>query len=145
MVGTPGRDREPAPLVGRRQALESVAAAVGAAVAGAGQCLVVSGEAGMGMSRLLAEAAREAAERGVAVAAGGPPNSTGSPLVTLVTALGGGTVPVLDESDREELAARSAVPYRQTALLRERIAAYARSRPLLIVLDDVQWPTRSRP
>ncbi|MEU2234217.1 AAA family ATPase [Streptomyces vietnamensis] len=140
MVGTPGRDREPAPLVGRRHALQIVSAAVDATVAGAGRCLVVSGEAGIGTSRLLAEAAREAAARGVAVAEGRATELDRlSPLVTLVTALGSGTVPVLDEPDRAELAARSAVPYRQTALLSERIAAYARSRPLLIALDDVQW------
>ncbi|MGW4699908.1 ATP-binding protein, partial [Streptomyces sp. NPDC004285] len=140
MFGTVGRDREPAPPVGRRHELGALSAAVAAAAAGAAQCLVVTGEAGMGKSRLLAETAREAGARGLAVAGGRAAELDRlSPLVTLVTALSGSTPPVLDEAGRSELAARSAVPYRQTALLTERIAAYTRSRPLLVVLDDVQW------
>ncbi|MFE7595798.1 AAA family ATPase [Streptomyces sp. NPDC057494] len=140
MVGTLGRDREPAPLVGRQQVLGALSAAVAAVTAGAAQCLVVTGEAGIGKSRVLAEAAREATARGMAVAeARATELDRLSPLVTLVTALGNSTPPVLDEPGLAELAARSAVPYRQTALLTETIAAYNRSRPLLIVLDDVQW------
>ncbi|MBB4980888.1 DNA-binding CsgD family transcriptional regulator [Streptomyces sp. SFB5A] len=140
MFGTLGPGPGPAPLVGRQDALKVLSAAVCAATAGAAQCLVVTGEAGIGKSRLLAETARGAAAQGMAVAEGRATELDRlSPLVTLVTALGNGTPPVLDEPDRVELAARSAVPYRQTSLLTERIAAYTRSRPLLIVLDDVQW------
>ncbi|MFF0476542.1 hypothetical protein [Streptomyces sp. NPDC004284] len=39
--------------------------------------------------------------------------------MTLVTALSNGALPVLDDPDRVELTARSAAPYRRTALLSE--------------------------
>ncbi|MFI8934004.1 helix-turn-helix transcriptional regulator [Streptomyces sp. NPDC053474] len=136
MLGT----RASVPLVGRQRALEELSAAVAAAAAGAARCVVVEGEAGIGKSRLLAEVVHGASERGMAVAEGRATELDRlSPLATLVNALSHGSRPVLDEADRAELAARAAVPYRQTALLAERIAEHARARPLLIVLDDVQW------
>lgn len=140
MLGMGGGERGPAPLVGRRHALDVLAEAVGAATAGRAQCVVVVGEAGIGKSRLLAEAGREAALAGMAVVEGRATELDRlSPLVTLVNALGQGPRPVLDEADGAELAARAAVPYRQAALLAERVTAYARSRPLLVALDDMQW------
>ncbi|MFD3531923.1 AAA family ATPase [Streptomyces sp. NPDC058664] len=140
MLGRFADGREPAPLVGRQEVLDELSAAVDAAVAGAGRCVVVEGEAGIGKSRLLSEVAHRAAAQGMTVTAGRATELDRlSPLVTLVNALSHGTRPVLDEADRAELAARAAVPYRQTALLGERIATHTRTGPLLILLDDVQW------
>ncbi|MFC9399103.1 ATP-binding protein [Streptomyces sp. NPDC057027] len=101
--------------------------------------IAVTGEAGRGTSLLLAETAHEAAAQGVTVTEG---RATGldrlSPLVTLVprsaTALCRCSTSPAGPSSR-----RGRPSVRQTALLSKRIAAYTRSRPLLNVLDDVQW------
>ncbi|MCI0399077.1 MAG: AAA family ATPase, partial [Chloroflexi bacterium] len=53
-------------LVGRSQETELLAAALALAAQGQGQCLLVSGEAGVGKSRLLAECCRRAAGLGFA-------------------------------------------------------------------------------
>lgn len=52
-------------LIGRAPELEALASALEGAIAGAGRAVLVAGEAGIGKSRLLAEAAAEAARRGV--------------------------------------------------------------------------------
>lgn len=52
------------PLVGRERALATLLGYLGQAVAGAGQVVLVGGEAGIGKSRLAIEVAREADRRG---------------------------------------------------------------------------------
>lgn len=54
-------------LVGRERALELLVEAHGRALHGAGEALLIGGEAGVGKTRLVAEAAREAHRRGAAV------------------------------------------------------------------------------
>jgi predicted ATPase/class 3 adenylate cyclase len=59
-----------APLIGRRKELEQITAALERAAMGAGQIIGVVGEAGLGKSRLLAEAVRTAQSAGWAVYGG---------------------------------------------------------------------------
>jgi tetratricopeptide (TPR) repeat protein len=52
-------------LVGRTQEIEQLENALAAVQVGAGRCILISGEAGIGKSRLLAEIRRKAAEKGI--------------------------------------------------------------------------------
>src|ERR1700722_18666972 len=54
-------------LIGRDAALEAVDAALTAAMSGHGGCVVITGEPGIGKSRLALETARRAARRGIRV------------------------------------------------------------------------------
>jgi class 3 adenylate cyclase/tetratricopeptide (TPR) repeat protein len=58
------------PIVGRWAELERIGGRLDDALAGNGQVVGIAAEAGMGKSRLVAEFARAAAERGIAVATG---------------------------------------------------------------------------
>jgi len=66
------------PLVGRAPEVAAVRAAVEAVSSGSGGLLLVTGEAGVGKSRLLTEAARVARDRGVWRRAAGPGRRTDS-------------------------------------------------------------------
>ncbi len=59
-----------APLIGRRHELDELRGALDAALAGAGRAVLLGGEPGIGKTRLAAETAAIAAERGVPVAWG---------------------------------------------------------------------------
>lgn len=65
--------------VGRVPQLKAIDAALGGALAHGGRIVLVSGDAGIGKSRLLAEAERLARERGVPVAWGRSPEADGAP------------------------------------------------------------------
>jgi class 3 adenylate cyclase/tetratricopeptide (TPR) repeat protein len=58
------------PLIGRHQELAAIAGSLAEAAAGRGRALGVVADAGIGKSRLLAEAARQAVEAGASVLAG---------------------------------------------------------------------------
>ena len=64
------RTRYELPIVGRREELASLEAALAEAVQGSGRMVGVSAEAGVGKSRLVAEFVREARRRGLEVAYG---------------------------------------------------------------------------
>ncbi len=65
-----GRASHELPMVGRRAELAIFAAKLDQALAGHGQVIGVAGEAGMGKSRLVAEFARAAGQRGITIAVG---------------------------------------------------------------------------
>ena len=65
-----GRADYELPLVGREAELDVLGAKLDEALAGRGQIVGISAEAGMGKSRLVAEFARKASERGAVVAVG---------------------------------------------------------------------------
>ncbi len=94
------------PFVGRERELATLTAALDGAVAGAGALLEISGEAGMGKSRLVSELLHQARLRGARVLVGRCLEGDGSPaflpfLDSLDAALG-------DESDLERLAGADA-------------------------------------
>ena len=65
--------------VGRRRELTSIEAALDGALSGRGRIVLVSGDPGIGKSRLLAEAERMARERDVPVVWGRSPEAEGAP------------------------------------------------------------------
>jgi DNA-binding CsgD family transcriptional regulator len=75
-------------LVGRRAEIQALEAALAGALAGAGGCVVITGEAGIGKSRLIRELSQLAAARRVPVAAGrAVPASASAPYRPVTEAL----------------------------------------------------------
>jgi len=128
------------PLRGRETELASLGELADSLRAGACGVVVVEGAAGIGKSRLLAEGRSRAAAGGLLVAAGGADElDQVTPWAPLLGAFGSSEPPVLASGELGSLRSlsdqRLAVIERMQAAL-ERAAA---SRPVLIVLDDLQW------
>jgi predicted ATPase/DNA-binding CsgD family transcriptional regulator len=130
----------PNSLHGRETVVCHLSESITAVEAGQGCVSLVEGAAGLGKSRLLLEAATRARRLGIAVASARA-NELGrlSPLAPLLAALRSSVPPILEDT---ELANAQMLAYGRlelieqlTALLKER----ARSQPILIVLDDLQW------
>jgi DNA-binding SARP family transcriptional activator len=147
----------PAPFVGRRAELAVLAAAWEQAAGGARHVVVVTGEAGIGKSRLTTEAARRIAQAGGLVLFGRCDQEAIVPYQPLVEALDGlvaatpaDELPPLGDDALAELATvlpsldaprRPDRPDRARLFgaVTDLVAAAARARPLLLVLDDLQW------
>jgi DNA-binding SARP family transcriptional activator len=147
----------PAPFVGREAELATLAAAWEQAAGGARHVVVVTGEAGIGKSRLTTEAARRVADAGGQVLFGRCDQEAIVPYQPVVEALDGfvaatppDELPFLGDEATAELAAvlpSLAGPRRPGGPDRSRlfgavtdlVAAVAKERPLLLVLDDLQW------
>ena len=128
------------PLRGRETELARLGELTDSLRAGAGGVVVVEGAAGIGKSRLLAEARSRATAGGLLVAAGGADElDQVTPWAPLLGALGSSEPPVLASGELGSLRSlsdqRLAVIERMQAAL-ERAAS---SRPVLIILDDLQW------
>src|SRR4051794_37167774 len=99
-------------LRGRGPEQAAIAAALDGALAGRGAVLVVEGPPGYGKTRLLAEAAERAGERGFAVAAAAGTRGTRmSPMATLVAALFAEHEPLLDRAALDDLDQRPEARY----------------------------------
>jgi DNA-binding SARP family transcriptional activator len=155
------RDRGPSPpppFVGRESELGVLAAAWDRAAAGARHVVVVTGEAGIGKTRLTTEAARQVSADGGLVLFGRCDQEAIVPYQPVVEALDGyfaatppDELPTLDDAARAELAAvlpstggprRVGEPGGRAALfdaVTALVASAARERPVLLVLDDLQW------
>jgi tetratricopeptide (TPR) repeat protein len=131
---TPGR-----PFVGRSTELEELRAGLDDTAGGRGSLFLLSGEPGIGKTRLMQELAREAGERGWRVAAGRCWEEGGAPAywpwIQAVRSLGG---------DFERLAAatgESADPETARFRLFDAVAQFlvesAKARPLIVLLDDL--------
>jgi len=157
--------RLPSPLVGRAGELQELAAAVSEADAGEGHTVFIVGESGVGKTRLATTVADRAAERGFTVAIGRAyPVETGIPyavfsdamvplirtiepsVLTLLTR--GGTpdlvqlFPALDTTARASTTPRGDPAELKARLLwnfAQFLARYSAKRPLLIVLENLQW------
>jgi DNA-binding CsgD family transcriptional regulator/tetratricopeptide (TPR) repeat protein len=128
------------PLVGRADA-EAVLRSVLVAVAGGnGDCVVIEGPAGIGKSRMLAEAAVQAAGLGLTVAEGRASELDRiAPFSTLLTALRGCEPPVLGSADLAELRDHADSRFWLIDQLGGILETYSHRRPLVVSLDDVQW------
>jgi DNA-binding SARP family transcriptional activator len=148
----------PAPFVGRDDELAVLGAAWDRAASGARHVVVVTGEAGIGKTRLATEAARRVSAQGGLVLFGRCDEEAIVPYQPIVEALDGyvaatpgDELPAMDEPARAELAAvlpsldrpRAGVGPDGRARLFDAVttlvASAAADRPVLLVLDDLQW------
>jgi tetratricopeptide (TPR) repeat protein len=147
-------DADPAGLpggggpVGRDDVLAQLRFAAEEAVTGRGELILLTGEAGIGKTTMLSEAARYAETRGIRVAWGfcGPDDSAPAywPWAQVARELcpeaweqaqSGLGHDVLPEPDAQAVAAR----FRLFDLVTAALLAESRIQPDLILLDDLQW------
>jgi DNA-binding CsgD family transcriptional regulator len=126
-----------APLRGRGAELTEVSALLATITDGAGRIVVMSGAAGVGKTRLLAEAGRMADERGFLVTAGAADElDRVTPWGPLLQALGPA---ILEDAELSSLRALLDQRLAAIELLGDAIERASADRPLLIMVDDLQW------
>ncbi|HEY6312971.1 MAG TPA: AAA family ATPase [Streptosporangiaceae bacterium] len=128
------------PLRGRDSECAELGRLVAAAADGVGGIAIVEGAAGIGKSRLLAEAAQVAVGLGVQVAAGASDElDQVTPWAPLLRALSSTSPMLVSEAD---LAPLHALADRRLAVIeciRTALERASHRRPLLITIDDLQW------
>ena len=128
------------PLRGREAELARLNELARAARDGAGGVVVVAGAAGIGKSRLLAEAGQRAAAAGLLVAAGGADElDRVTSWGMLLRALAASDPPIMTAADLESLRGLADQRLAVVERMRAAVEQAAATRPLLIVLDDLQW------
>lgn len=156
-------DRDRIPLVGRSRELNVLKRAWRQAAAGRGSAFFVSGEAGIGKTRLIRELHSMVVEQGGRVLVGRTSSPEAGALEAVVEALRGGLVtlargdvddawiaalvPILPEIAallRDQTAVALALePDAERLRLREAFArtiqALARRKPLVVILEDLHW------
>lgn len=150
----PAREMVQSPvLVGRDSQLAVLERRLAAAAAGSGQLLFVSGEAGIGKTRLLGSAARRAQGGGFAVvraaAFPGDAQSFAGLLLDLASSLTAAREPVLSELGRVLALRGRALPaaagdahHRRRLLvqdLADPIVSAEVGQPVLMILEDLHW------
>jgi predicted ATPase/DNA-binding CsgD family transcriptional regulator len=129
-----------ATFLGRGQQVGRIDAQLGALASGRGSVVLVSGGFGMGKTALLAQATRMASARGIRVFHGaGDPATQAVPLAPLLEAL---MVPEDAPVDRDRIRDLTLSADHRLWLMREleeSLQRSARSAPMLIVIDDLQW------
>ncbi|MCP2170339.1 BTAD domain-containing putative transcriptional regulator [Goodfellowiella coeruleoviolacea] len=148
-------------LAGRADVLSTVDEALVGAGGGRGGLLLVTGEPGIGKTRVAEAAAGRAAELGLAVAVGRCPDESGAPalwpwLSVLRAVVRQGSVPLRRLADQIGLSALLDLGQQQAGdpdagptapeppahtprAMVELLAHAARERPLLVALDDLHW------
>ena len=133
MAATP----PPLPLVSRDVELAHLHAMLTATAAGTGGCTVVTGPPGIGKTRLVDAAVREAATLGIATAAGKAKELDRiAPLATLMGTLRR-TAP--DTLDLDPLRGHEGDRFWYIDRIGELLEVYVAKQPLLIAIDDAQW------
>ncbi|MGB4779695.1 BTAD domain-containing putative transcriptional regulator, partial [Microbacterium sp.] len=140
-------DRPPSPI-GRDAERAAIDFAIRSAAAGAGRLVILRGEAGIGKS-VLAEYAVAAAERQhLRTSAAGAMEGSGTPalwvwenlLATLAGRIDGGEIvqSLLARLPAEQSASDER-SFRLAQAIAHTVIAHAERRPVLLVLDDLQW------
>ena len=153
-------DRHATPLIGRAEQLEQLGGAADAACRGVGSCVFVAGEAGIGKTRLVAEAALAAHARASVLQARAYESEQSLPFSLWVDALrSAGASSCLDTARRldpiwrrelarlvPELASRKEETYAGSSDERRRFEAVlyfllrlADQAPVVVVLEDLHW------
>ncbi|GAA1792249.1 BTAD domain-containing putative transcriptional regulator [Nocardioides hankookensis] len=132
----------PWPMVGRDDDLAALVALVERARAGAPSYAVLTGEPGIGKSRLAAELVAEARRRGVRALVGRCSQDDGAPpLWPWRAVLEGIGMSVLAEDGGEP--ADDGAQFRAWERIVGGVRAAAQDEPLLVVLDDLHWADTS--
>jgi DNA-binding CsgD family transcriptional regulator/tetratricopeptide (TPR) repeat protein len=127
-------------LVGRDAELAELRQLLDGAARGAGACAIIEGPAGIGKSRLLATLTEHASDAGLTVGlAQATVLDRVAPLNTFLAGLRSCDPPPLAADTLAELALSSANRFLIVDRIGEALEEYARARPLLLALDDVQW------
>lgn len=136
------------PFVGRGQELADLASALEEAASGGGSLVIVTGEPGIGKTRLMSELARVAAQRSLRVATGRCWEEGGAPpywpWIQVIRALGGDldelVVPAGSKAARR-LAPTAVAPEGERLRLFDAVGRFltaaSSERPILVVLDDL--------
>lgn len=128
------------PLRGRDAELAFIEARLDALDRGEGGIVRVEGPAGIGRSRILAEAAAAARRRGTRVFEGAAdPDEQFVPLGPLLEAVLAGEEPLSGAQCLRDLATTPGQRFWLLQELGDRLREAARTGPLLVVLDDLQW------
>ncbi|GAA1738441.1 ATP-binding protein [Luedemannella helvata] len=127
----------PPPVLGRDRERATLRRMIDATSSGAGGGLVITGQPGIGKTRLLADARAHARAKGLAV---GSSEATEidqvAPLSTLLTMLRRiGPVPL----DLPRLDSHQGERFWYVERIAEALENYVAQRPLLLILDDAQW------
>ena len=153
---------ERVPLVGRDAELRALTSAWAAARDGSSRTALVSGDAGIGKSRLLRELARSVRRHGATVLRGRCAEDLAvpfQPFVDVLSCLGTPVeleqrqlaelvrmVPALADGRPELPPPRAATPdverYRLFTAVAALLTAQARQAPVLLILDDLHWADR---
>jgi DNA-binding CsgD family transcriptional regulator/tetratricopeptide (TPR) repeat protein len=127
-------------IQGRESELRLIGARLGELAAGSGSVIVVEGGSGIGKTRLLLEAVRDAKRRGMRFGVSmAEPAERAVELAALLGALFDGREPLLDRSALPSIRAEPGQRFwllRDLEVLLERAAAAG---PLVIVIDDARW------
>jgi hypothetical protein len=129
------------PLRGRAQQLsDAVAVLESAVVDGQAGALIVRGAAGAGKTRIVHAVSELAEGRGFRVLYGrGDSDATSMPMAPLLQAVLSGTPPLMDRASVQHALHNDDARYVLIEEIIEALEDAARQRPLLVVIDDVQF------
>ncbi|MEU0383062.1 AAA family ATPase [Streptomyces chartreusis] len=129
-----------APVRGRDEELAFIDTRLTALARGHGGVVCVEGAPGSGKTRLLAEGYESAVRQGIRAFRGGAdPDEQFVPLGPLLDGLLSGAERLFDAEKLRELSTAPDQRFWILQELQDRLEQMALDRPLLIVLDDVQW------
>ncbi len=132
--------RTDTPIRGRERELAILTDMLAAVSAGRGGVGTIEGTAGIGKSRLLDEVERVAASTHVGVSRGAATElDRVAPLASILTALRSGQDPILSAHDLRAPMLMADARFLLAEDLLSRISRRSSSRPLLVILDDLQW------